>query len=98
MNGPQKWRPGRPFRHAWASPFCFGYTTVCATYEGSIGLHGLGVPTKAAGLCAPKGNGYEHRAIHRQRGEVERRGVVHEGDTAVSPVRLLRTGRANPRP
>src|ERR1035438_7614835 len=46
---------------------------------------------------APKGNGYEHRAIHRQRSEGKRRRAVHEGYAAVSPVRLFRPGGADPR-
>ena len=36
-----------------------------------------------------KGSEYEHRTIHRQRSEVERRRAVHEGHAAVSAVRFL---------
>ena len=40
---------------------------------------------------------HEHRAVHRQRSEGQRRGAVHEGHPAVPAVRLLRPGGADPR-
>src|SRR5215208_2949794 len=62
------------------------------------GLHGRAGPSgEAAGGCAAKGSEYEHRTIHRQRSEVERRRAVHEGHAAVSAVRFLRPGGADPR-
>ena len=66
---------------------------------GSTGLSDEPVrQAKPQGQRAPKGSENEHRAIHRERSEVERRRAVHEGHAAVSAVRLLRPGRADPRP
>src|SRR5215475_1753159 len=79
-------------------PFYFGCTIVWATY---IERYRVKWPSRAEALdTAPplKGHGYEHRGIHRQRSEVERRGSVYEGHAAVSAVRFFRPGRADPRP
>src|SRR5258708_33407974 len=60
---------------------------------------GLTGRCRPQGLCRKKAKGreYEHRAIYRQRSEVERRRAVHEGHAAISAVRFLRTGGADPR-
>src|SRR4051794_21144877 len=79
-------------------PFYFGCTTVWATYIAGIGLNRLSQPEAIGVGSAPEGHGYEHRGIHRQRSEVERRGSVHEGHTAISAVRVLRPGRPDSRP
>src|SRR5689334_19060410 len=63
-----------------------------------IGLDRLSRPGLTGEGSAPEGHGYEHRGIHRQRSEVERRGSVHEGYAAISAMRFLRPGRADPRP
>src|SRR5262249_34254078 len=91
--------PEKGLMHASPPPFCFGCTTVWATYIGSRGVSGSSRPTSnAARGGAPKGNENEHRTIHRQRSEVERRRAVHEGHAAISAVRFLRPGGADPRP
>src|ERR1700753_2758321 len=57
-----------------------------------------GMPDRSGRFTRPKGKQDEHRAIHRQRSEVERRRAVHEGYAAVSAVRFLWPGRPDPRP
>ena len=54
-------------------------------------------PLRHARASNQTGHDHEHRAIHRQRSEEQRRGAVHEGHAAVPDVRLLRPGRADPR-
>src|SRR3569623_14479 len=61
-----------------------------------IGLDRLSRPEGIDLGSAPEGHGYEHRGIHRQRSEVERRGSVHEGYAAISAVRFLRPSRPDP--
>src|SRR3954466_15502847 len=79
-------------------PFYFGCTTVWATYIGrDRGKSAEPARSDWSGL-RPEGHGYEHRGIYRQRSEVERRGSVHEGHTAISAVRVLRPGRPDSRP
>src|SRR5215213_4949960 len=85
------WEP----MHASSPPFYFGCTGVWGTYIRKSGIDGLRPARRAE---AAKGRKNEHRAIHRQRSEVERRRAVHEGDAAVSAVRFFRPGGANPRP
>src|SRR5258708_26364598 len=63
----------------------------------STGLNGLMRERLSRRGSAPKGSEDEHRTIYRQRSEVERRRAVYEGHAAVSTVRFLRAGGADPR-
>ena len=53
-------------------------------------------PMAASSRTLPQGKAqgrdHEHRAIHRQRSEVQRRRAVHEGHAAVSAVRIFGPG------
>src|SRR5580693_7528710 len=46
---------------------------------------------ETAGGLPEQGNEDEHREIHRQRSEVERRRAFHEGHAAISAVRFFRS-------